>query len=255
MPTRTRKPGEFCWINIIAPQPDQARAFFGSLLGWTFKEMPGMGHFIQVGGQDIGGLFDLNGPQTPPGTPPGIGVMVKVDDAAATGARVAALGGKAKPPMDMGSQGRMVACQDPNGAQFDLWQHGMSPGTEVDGSLPGAPSWFETLTTDTARASDFYAKLFGWTPVAMPTPGIAYTSFKLGDTFVAGMMALTPEMGPLPPHWGTYFTVKDVDASAREAERLGATILVPPKEIPEVGRFCCVQSPQGVPFYLITYAR
>ena len=36
---------------------------------------------IQVNGHDIGGMFDLDGPNTPPGTPPCIGVMVKVDSA------------------------------------------------------------------------------------------------------------------------------------------------------------------------------
>ncbi len=54
----TRSVGDFCWINMITPQPAAARAFFGSLLGWTFVEMPGMGHGIQVAGHDIGGLFD-----------------------------------------------------------------------------------------------------------------------------------------------------------------------------------------------------
>ena len=30
-----RKPGEFCWINVITPQPDAAREFFAAVLGWT----------------------------------------------------------------------------------------------------------------------------------------------------------------------------------------------------------------------------
>ena len=67
MTTGTRKTGEFCWINMLTPQPAEAREFFGKLLGWTYVEMPGMGHAMQVGGRDIGGLFDLDGPNTPPG--------------------------------------------------------------------------------------------------------------------------------------------------------------------------------------------
>ena len=84
MATGIRKTGEFCWINMLTPQPAEAREFFGKLLGWTYFEMPGMGHGMQVDGRDIGGLFDLDGPNTPPGTPPLIGVMVKVDNADAT---------------------------------------------------------------------------------------------------------------------------------------------------------------------------
>ena len=43
MATGIRKTGEFCWINMLTPQPEQACAFFGTLLGWTYAEMPGMG--------------------------------------------------------------------------------------------------------------------------------------------------------------------------------------------------------------------
>ena len=46
--TGTRKPGEFCWINMLTPQPEQARDFFGKLLGWSYFEMPGIGHGVQV---------------------------------------------------------------------------------------------------------------------------------------------------------------------------------------------------------------
>lgn len=96
-------------INILTPQPDAAREFFAGLLGWTYADMPGMGHLIVVDGHNVGGLFDLNAPQTPPGTPPQLGIMIKVDDADATAAKVIALGGKAQPAFDVGPQGRLPA--------------------------------------------------------------------------------------------------------------------------------------------------
>ena len=33
------------------------------------------------------------------------------------------------------------------------------------------------------------------------------------------MMQITPEMGTMRPHWGTYFTVNDADEAARRAVR------------------------------------
>lgn len=68
-------------------------------------------------------------------------------------------------------------------------------------------------------------------------------------------MRITPEMGVMRPHWGTYFAVDDADQAARGAVELGATLHVPARDIPDVGRFCGITSPQGVPFYVITYAR
>jgi hypothetical protein len=69
MATRLRKPGKFCWINMLTPRPAEAMEFFAAVLGWTYFEMTGIGHGMRVGGRDIGGLFGLEGPNTPPGLP------------------------------------------------------------------------------------------------------------------------------------------------------------------------------------------
>ena len=254
MTTGIRKPGEFCWINILTPQPAEARAFFGALLGWTYAEIPGMGHRVQVGGRDIGGLFDVAAPNSPPGTPPQLGVMVKVDSADDICRKIRALGGKAMDPFDIMANLRMAVCHDPNGAQFDIWEPRTQSGTEVDSALHGAPSWFETLTTDVERAVRFYSGLFGWTAEVVQRPGPKYTVFKQGVSHVAGAMQVTPQMPSQHPHWATYFTVKSADVAAREAVTLGAGLCVPVTGIPDIGRFCGITSPQGITFYVIEYS-
>ena len=254
MTTGTRKTGEFCWINMLTPQPADARTFFSKVLGWTYVEMTGViGHVVQAGERSIGGLFDLADPNTPKGTPPLIGVMVKVESADAIYKKVTSLGGKAKPPFDIMDAGRMAVCSDPNGAQFDVWEPKKLLGTDADRNHHGAPSWFETMTTDVDRAAKFYSGLFGWTPEVMQMPGSTYTTFKQRTAPVAGMMPITPEMGKLRPHWKTYFTVKDADESAREAVGLGANLCTRMHDVPGIGRFCGITSPQGVTFYIITY--
>lgn len=253
MTNRFRNPGEFCWINMLTPVPDQARLFFAKLLDWDYSDIPGMGHLILVDGHQIGGMFDLAGPQTPAGTPPGIGVMVRVENADATAARAAELGGTSKPGFDIADQGRMAECYDPNGANFDLWQANRSQGTDSDSMTHGAPSWFENMASDRDRAVEYYSKLFGWVPAPQEMEGYTYTSFKLNGEFVAGMMQITPDMGEFPSHWGVYFTVRDVDATAELAKELGAQIMIAPRDIPNTGRFAGIVSPQGVMFYVITY--
>lgn len=253
MATGTRNIGEFCWINMLTPQPKEACTFFGALLNWTFVDMPGLGYAVQVGGRNIGGLFDLHGPNTPPGTPAHIGVMVKVESADAISAKVTALGGKANPAFDIMTEGRMAVCTDPNGAQFDVWEPKNMPGTDVDSSLHGAPSWFETMTTNTDRAATFYAGLFGWKPEVVPAPGVHYTTFNMGSRKVAGMLQIAPEWGPIPPHWASFFTVNDADETVRQAAKLGAKMCMDMKAVPGIGKFCGITSPQGVTFYVIQY--
>jgi len=256
MSKRLRMPGEFCWINILTSEPAKAQQFYSKLLGWSFPEMPGMGHLIEVDGSRIGGMFDVASPQTPPGTKPVLGVMVCVADAAATGARINTLGGKAQPPMQIGPNGTMVVGHDPSGANFDLWQRGSDAGTPIDGDAHGAFSWFEVLSLDSKRDRRFYTDLFGWDIETMPMPdGSEYVMFVKGELRLAGMMARTKEMEMVPPWWAVYFTVRDVDAAAKQALELGATLFVPVLPIKGVGRFCGIVSPQGIHFYVIQYER
>jgi predicted enzyme related to lactoylglutathione lyase len=56
----------------------------------------------------------------------------------------------------------------------------------------------------------------------------------------------------MPPMWGVYVTVDNVDATAKTAEKLGGNILVPPTDIPDVGRSCVIQDPQGAVISAIT---
>ena len=255
MTTGVRKTGDFCWINILTPDPAGARDFFGKLLGWTFDDLSGMGDLVKVDGHQIGGMFDINSPQTPPGTPPAIGVMVKVDDADVMAEKIKSLGGQAQPPMDVMENGRMVMAHDTSGANIDLWEPKKQPGMSADASRHGAPSWFENYSTDVPKSTEFYSKLFGWKPEVMQMPGMEYTTFKLDgvEMPIAGLMALTPDMGPMPPHWATYFTVDDADAAGEKAKELGATVQFGPMDIPNIGRFCRIDSPQGVGFFVIKY--
>lgn len=109
----------------------------------------------------------------------------------------------------------------------------------------GTFCWNELMTSDTNAAAKFYTGLFGWK--AEPFPGdIPYTLFNLNGRQVAGLMARPDEQ--MEPRWLNYITVENTDEVAAKAKRLGATILLEPKDIPNVGRIAVIQDPQGAPF-------
>lgn len=250
-----RQIGEFCWINLLTPNPANDRDFYSRLLGWTYRDIPGMGYLILVDGQQAGGMFPNVVPHGPT-SPPGIGVMVRVANADATAAKATQLGGRSKPAFDIGPRGRMAEVFDPTGAQFDLWQPAMPDASaDCDRAKHGAPSWFELITTDAPKAKQFYCDLFGWTATDMPMPSFTYTVLKQGDVQVAGLMGRTAQMPDFPPFWGTYITVDDVDATVAEAPKLGGSVCIPAQDIQGVGRFAGIVSPAGVMFYVITYTR
>ncbi len=119
----------------------------------------------------------------------------------------------------------------------------------------GAFSWNELMTTDTKAAKAFYGKLFGWEFNDMQTDKMAYTMAKAGEEEAAGIMGIPPEAGEMPPMWGAYVTVDNVDASAKQAEALGGKVIMPAQDIPDVGRFCVICDPQGATLSLITYLK
>lgn len=117
----------------------------------------------------------------------------------------------------------------------------------------GAFSWSELVTPDMEAAKWFYTQLFGWSLEDMQVENMTYTVIKAGGREVGGMMATPPEVQGSPPMWGTYVTVDDVDSVAQTATELGATLVLEPRDIPEVGRFCVIRDPQGAFISAITY--
>lgn len=118
----------------------------------------------------------------------------------------------------------------------------------------GAISWSELLTSDVAAAKTYYQKLFGWTFEDMPMENMTYSVAQANGEQVGGIMPIPPDAGEMPPAWGLYVTVDDVDATAQSAEALGGKICMPPKDIPDVGRFCVIQDPQGAFISIISYS-
>src|SRR5690349_7730900 len=112
----------------------------------------------------------------------------------------------------------------------------------------GSFCWLELGTTDRKSGKAFYSNLFGWTGEDMPMgPDMVYTIFRTGSDDVAGGYELMKDQldAHVPPHWMLYVRVDDADASASKATALGAKQIVPPSDIPKVGRFAVIQDPTG----------
>ena len=118
----------------------------------------------------------------------------------------------------------------------------------------GAFSWAELTTTDVAKATEFYAQLFGWSFQAMKMDKGPYHVAKAGDTSVGGIMSMPPDAPKMPPTWGVYITVNNVDGIVRECQALGGTLCAGPFDVPGVGRMAVLQDPQGAVFNVMAYS-
>lgn len=251
-------PGNVCWIELQTTDPAAARPFYADLLGWSLSDMPGPTPYAMagIGGKMVAGILELPAQARTMGAPPHWLSYIAVDDVKASSEKAAGLGARLLvPPMQMGP-GSFAVIQDPTGAVFALWHSPVPMGTFLVGE-PGALGWNEIMTTDVEAARRFYTGLFGWRSDASPMPGgpagSTYTTFWNGEHMAAGMMQITPDMVGVPSHWGIYFAVADADGTHAAAVKAGATSIVPPTDIPTVGRFAVLDDPQGAGFSVIQF--
>ena len=66
-----------------------------------------------------------------------------------------------------------------------------------------------------------------------------------GGVLPQGFYAMTEQHGDAPPHWLPYVLVDDCNESAAKVTQLGGNILVPPTDVPNVGRFAVFTDPAG----------
>ncbi|MGZ4796914.1 MAG: VOC family protein [Acidimicrobiia bacterium] len=114
--------------------------------------------------------------------------------------------------------------------------------TEITAHAPGTPSWVDIGVPDIAAASAFYSGLFGWDTQDMGEEAGHYTMCLLRGKAVA---AIGPAMNPGPPAWMTYFTVANVDESAKAITEAGGTVVAPPMDVMEAGRMAVASDPTG----------
>ena len=108
----------------------------------------------------------------------------------------------------------------------------------------GAPCWIDLFSSDTARAKDFYGRLFGWTTMDPGPEYGGYFLFQRDGKVVAGCMANDGEQG-VPDTWTVYLTTDDADRTVAAAKANGGQVYVEPMDVTENGRMAMVGDPGG----------
>jgi hypothetical protein len=245
-------PGKFVWFEHVSSDAARARDFYSALCGWSVQSMP-MGeqpyHMIRNGADAIGGFTTAQ-----PGIPSHWVSYLSVADVDRSFAAAVAAGAKGlMPPTDFGAVGRAAALADPTGAVVRLWKGAQGDPADVEKTPVGGWFWNELFTPDAKAAVAFYQKAFGF-DVEATDIGAHGTYYLLKDAsgrMRAGVMQQPPGM-TTPAHWLPYVQVADCDAAVAKAMQLGAqATMVPPTDIPDVGRFAVLLDPVGATIVVI----
>lgn len=248
--------GEFVWHDLMSKDPEGSKAFYTGLFGWQVHEHD-MGEFtynmFMEGERGVGGVIALDDGFPAPSHWVAYADVANADDACA---KVGELGGTVCiPPHDMGGMGRSAFVEDPTGGFLRIWEFAEEKKAPPQGE--GTFCWHELMTNDVAAAKGFYKGVFGWEEEEMDMgPMGVYTLFKRAEGHAGGAMAFPPNVPEgTKPHWMNYVHVADVDAKTALAGELGAQVLVPPSDIPEIGRFSVLMDPQGATIALFQSAQ
>ena len=106
-----------------------------------------------------------------------------------------------------------------------------SPADQIARVTPRSQSpvvHLELHTANLARACAFYSELLGWRPERVDASGRSYTALDLGRGLGGGVV----ECGTARPTWLPYVSVREIAGATERAERLGAAVLLEPREGP-----------------------
>ena len=242
--------GAFCWTECSTTDVEAAKAFYTELFALDVEETPlpaeaGGGSYYQFqrDGKYVAGLTPQQDQEKQQGIPPHWNTYIAVDDADLTMKEAEQLGASiVVPAFDVLESGRMAVVMDPTGAAICFWQAKDHIGAEVYAENDTV-GWFELMTQDPRRATEFYTKLFGYGIEESETPSGPYTVLTHKGLQAAGIMG-APQ-ADIPSAWTPYFQVPDASGTLAKAKSLGATEMMPVTEVPEVGSFSWITDPQG----------
>jgi predicted enzyme related to lactoylglutathione lyase len=107
----------------------------------------------------------------------------------------------------------------------------------------GAPIWVDLMSSDPEQSKAFYGELLGWGAEA-PNPEFGgYTNLTKDGDRVAGLMQA--QEGEPADIWSVYLHAVDAAATTQAARDAGATVIVDPLPIGDLGTMAVVLDPGG----------
>lgn len=239
--------GKFVWHDLITDDVEAAKAFYGGLFGWTFRDAtrPGGGPYVLIVGEGdrlLGGIVEVED---------GDGVdysrwlgYISSGDVDAAAAAAERLGGRLiVAPREVGTVARITVVQDPQGAVVGYIDSHI--GDPLDGAAvrPGEVAWNEILAANDLGALEFYMETAGYRANTETRYGGEYRTLESGGVARAGLQTLPNDN--VQPLWLTHFAVQDPAAAAGKAGTLGGKVILEPSADIRDGEMAVVTDPTG----------
>ncbi|MET9887772.1 VOC family protein [Streptomyces sp. NPDC006430] len=239
----------------MARDLDSAQAFYGAVLGWTFRPTR-LGEGFSVAMREGIPVAGIGALAQRLGIPVAWTPYFAVDDADVTASRVRERGATmAVGPLAFGT-GRAALAADPDGAVFGFWQGEVIP--DWTARPGGAAVWLELHTRDAFAAAVFYGEVLDWACERPKCCDVSYEHghvvIRRGHKTVARISGGAVEEAPDPqvrPRWHVHFGVPDLEAAVETATRLGGWTTSPVRTS-TTDRSISLSDPDGALFTIVT---
>jgi len=257
--TRDHHPGKVIWVDLVTPDLDAAKRFYGGMFGWTFRDVStgdsGKDYTLALlGVRPVAGLFH-RAVQTGEHRQPAWLTFIAVRNLGKAEKVVLASGGKVlSQPKTYPQRGRQAIFADPQGAVFALLQS--SSGDPNDFlAEPGEWIWSSLITSDPDAGAAFYQKLFGYEVFDLTSDDRGDHLLLATDGYArASANPLPADVPKLHSHWLNFVRVASAKDSAAKAAELGGRVLVEPHPDRHGGMIAVLADPSGAPFGLLEWS-
>ena len=251
--------GKVIWTDLVTPDLNDAKRFYGTLFGWTFREVQGDSHYALalLDDRPVAGLFQkpLASKQT---QQPAWLTFLAVRDVDAAQKATLQHGGKVvSPPHNYPQRGRQALLADPDGAVFEvLAALGGDPPDYL--AAPGEWIWSSLLVKDPQQETAFYKTLFGYDVYDLASAeggadDAQHYILSTDDTARVGLNALPNDSMRRRPHWLNFVRVMDAAETTKKAIALGGRVLVEPRIDRHGGQLAVLADPSGAPFGIMEW--
>ena len=254
-PTSEHHVGKVIWADLVTPDLDGAKRFYGGLFGWQFRDVESAGKDYSVAfleERPVAGLVQRtvrNGEQRQPAWL----TFIAVKDADAAERMAIAHGAKAlSPARTYPHRGRQAVLADPQGAVFAVLASASGDPPDYL-AAPGDWIWSSLQTADAGTDAAFYQTLFNYEVFdASSDDGREHVVLSSDDFARASINTLSGDHRH--PHWLNFVRVADMNQAIAKVTSLGGRILVEPHIDNQGGNLALVADPAGAVFGLLEWS-
>lgn len=252
--------GKVIWADLVTPDLDAAKRFYGTLFGWTFRDVPGDRNYALAlfEGEPVAGLYQKALPAGQSKQPAWL-TFIAVRDVDAAQREAAQHGGKVLSNAHYyPHRGRQAVLTDPDGAVFAvLAAEGGDPPDYL--AAPGQWIWSSLLVADPKQETAFYKSLFGYDVYDLASEGGGEDDGQhyilSSDNYArTGLNALPRDSMRRHPHWLNFVRVTDAADTTKKALELGGRVLVEPRIDRHGGHLAVLADPSGAPFGVMEWS-